>query len=95
MQARATVGGYQLATGVMRMFIAAVLIALAVGGTGGYVVRALTYSASINAIPESHRPFVIEQLWGAYVGYSAGASGCTFFQVDYDNSPAETFVYGY
>jgi hypothetical protein len=34
-------------------------------------------------------------LWGAYVGYSGGASGCISFQVDYDNSPAETFVYGY
>ena len=61
MQARATLGGNQLATGVLRMFIAAVLIALVVGGAGGYVVRALTYSASINVVPESHRPFVIEQ----------------------------------
>jgi hypothetical protein len=34
-------------------------------------------------------------LWGAYVGYSGGASGCISFQVDYDNAPAETFVYAY
>jgi len=33
-------------------------------------------------------------LWGAYVGYSSGASGCISFQVDYDDS-TETFVYGY
>jgi hypothetical protein len=34
-------------------------------------------------------------LWGAYVGYSTGAAGCIFFQIDYDNAPAETFVYRY
>jgi hypothetical protein len=34
-------------------------------------------------------------LWGAYVGFSSGASGCIAFQVDYDNAPAETFVYAY
>jgi hypothetical protein len=34
-------------------------------------------------------------LWGAYVGYSGAASGCISFQVDHDDTPAETFVYGY
>jgi hypothetical protein len=33
-------------------------------------------------------------LWGAYVGYPSGASGCISFQVDSDGS-SETFVYGY
>jgi len=32
--------------------------------------------------------------WGAYVGYSKAASGCVFFQVDYDGS-TETYVDGY
>src|SRR5690348_7069503 len=32
-------------------------------------------------------------LWGAYVGFSSGASGCISFQVDDGDSPPETFVY--
>jgi large-conductance mechanosensitive channel len=62
MEARATFGGYQVATGVLRMFIVAVLVALVVGGAGGYIVRALTVSVSTPTTANvTHRPFVVEQ----------------------------------
>jgi hypothetical protein len=62
MEARATFGGNQVATGVLRMFIAAVLVALLVGGAGGYIVRALTVSVSTRTTANlTHRPFVVEQ----------------------------------
>jgi hypothetical protein len=62
MQARATFGGNQVATGVLRMFIVAVLVALLVGGAGGYIVRALTVSVPTATTPNvTHRPFVVEQ----------------------------------
>jgi hypothetical protein len=61
MEARATLGGNQIATGVLRLFIAAVLVALLIGGAGGYIVRALTFSASTIAANDAHRPFVVEQ----------------------------------
>jgi hypothetical protein len=62
MEARATFGGNQVATGVLRMFIAAVLVALLIGGAGGYIVRALTVSVSTPATTNvTHRPFVVEQ----------------------------------
>ena len=62
MQARATFGGNQVASGVLRMFIAAVLVALLVGGAGGYIVRALTFSVSTPSTANvTHRPFVVEQ----------------------------------
>jgi hypothetical protein len=62
MEARATFGGNQVATGVVRMFIAAVLVALVVGGAGGYIVRALTFSVSTPTTANvTHRPFVVEQ----------------------------------
>lgn len=62
MEARATFGGNQVAAGVLRMFIAAVLVALLVGGAGGYIVRALTVSVSTPTSSNvAHRPFVVEQ----------------------------------
>ena len=62
MEARATFGGNQVAVGVLRLFIAAVLVALLVGGAGGYIVRALTVSVSTPTTANStHRPFVVEQ----------------------------------
>lgn len=62
MQARATFDGNQVAAGVLRMFIAAVLVALLVGGAGGYIVRALTVSVSTPATANvTHRPFVVER----------------------------------
>lgn len=62
MQARATFGANQVANGVLRMFIAAVLVALLVGGAGGYIVRALTVSVSTRTTANvTHRPFVVEQ----------------------------------
>jgi hypothetical protein len=62
MEASATFGGKQVATGVLRMFIAAVLVALLVGGAGGYIVRALTVSVSTPAAANvTHRPFVVER----------------------------------
>jgi hypothetical protein len=61
-EARATFGGNQVATGVLRMFIAAVLVALLIGGAGGYLVRALTVSVSTPTTANvTHGPFVVEQ----------------------------------
>lgn len=62
MEARASFGGNQVATGVLRMLVAAVLVALLVGGAGGYIVRALTASVSTPTSSNvTHRPFVVEQ----------------------------------
>ena len=62
MEARATLGGNQVAAGVIRIFIAAVLVALLVGGAGGYIARELTVSISTRTTPDvTHRPFVVEQ----------------------------------
>lgn len=60
MEARASLGGTQVAAGVLRMFVLAVVVALLIGGTGGYIVRALTFSASTSSATETHRPFVVE-----------------------------------
>lgn len=43
------------------VLVVAVVAALIVGGTGGYIVRGLTYSASSGTTNEVHRPFVVEQ----------------------------------
>jgi hypothetical protein len=62
MEARATFGGNQVANGVLRTFIVAVLVALLVGGAGGYFVRSLTVSVSTpTTANDTHRPFVVEQ----------------------------------
>jgi hypothetical protein len=62
MEARATFGGNQVAAAVLRMLVAAVLVALLVGGAGGYIVRALTTSGSTPTSSNvTHRPFVVEQ----------------------------------
>lgn len=60
MEARATFDGTQVAAGVLRMFVLAVVVALVVGGAGGYIIRALTFSPSTTTVTETHRPFVIE-----------------------------------
>ena len=61
MQARATFGGTELAGGALRTLIVAILIALTVGGAGGYIFRALTSSVTSSSANEIHRPFVVEQ----------------------------------
>ena len=48
-------------TRALIVLMVAIVAALLVGGTGGYVVRALTYSASIATTNQVHRPFVVEQ----------------------------------
>ena len=60
MEAGATFGGTQIATGVLRTFIVLLFAALLVGGLGGYMVRALT-SSPTTTVTETHRPFVVEQ----------------------------------
>lgn len=60
MEARATFDN-RSSTRALMVLIVAVLAALIVGGTGGYVVRALTYSVSNTTTPAVHRPFVVEQ----------------------------------
>ena len=60
MEARATFGGTQIATGVVRLFIVALLVAFLVGGAGGYIVRALTSSVSTTTTTDTQRPFVVE-----------------------------------
>lgn len=60
MEARATLRGTELAGGVLRTLIVAILIALLVGGAGGYIVRGLTSAAAVSPT-DVHRPFVVEQ----------------------------------
>lgn len=36
-----------------------------------------------------------EDAWAAYIGFPIQGSHCVFFQVDYDDSPPQTFVRGY
>ena len=58
MQARATFDS-QSSTRALMVLILAVVVALVVGGAGGYFVRALTFTAS--PVNDVHRPFVIEK----------------------------------
>ena len=61
MEARASFGGTQVAAGVLRVFVLALVVALLVGGAGGYIVRALTFSASTTVVTDTHHPFVVER----------------------------------
>lgn len=58
MEARARFSGAGIPTGVVFMFIVALLAAFLLGGAGGYVVRGLGSSATTTN-PTSH-PFVVE-----------------------------------
>jgi hypothetical protein len=60
MQAIASFRGAQVSSGLVRLFIAAVLVAFFLGGTGGYLVRGLGSSVSTPTSGEAHHPFVIE-----------------------------------
>lgn len=62
MDARATVGGSLASTRILGFFIAALLAALLIGGVGGYLVRAVTYTITTTSSPtDAPRPFVVEQ----------------------------------
>ncbi|HEV2475974.1 MAG TPA: hypothetical protein VGX22_05500 [Candidatus Dormibacteraeota bacterium] len=60
MEARASFDG-RSSTRALVVLMVAIVAALIVGGTGGYVVRALTYSVSTTTTNQVHRPFVVEQ----------------------------------
>jgi len=60
MEARASFDS-RSSTRVLNVLMVAILAALVVGGTSGYIVRALTYSASTTTTTQVHRPFVVEQ----------------------------------
>ncbi|HUE66554.1 MAG TPA: hypothetical protein VMP38_00130 [Candidatus Acidoferrum sp.] len=60
MEARASFDS-RSSTRALIVLMVAILAALVVGGTSGYIVRALTYSASTTATTQVHRPFVVEQ----------------------------------
>lgn len=47
-------------TRALVVLMVAIVAALLVGGTGGYIVRALTYSVVANPTVDTHRPFVVE-----------------------------------
>jgi hypothetical protein len=59
MEARATFDS-RSSTRALMVLMVAVVAALLVGATGGYAVRALTYSAPQRTTTDTHRPFVVE-----------------------------------
>lgn len=59
MEARASFDSRSSARALVVLMVA-IVAALIVGGTGGYVVRALTFSVQTTTT-EVHRPFVVEQ----------------------------------
>ena len=62
MDARATIGGSLASTRILGFFVSALLAALLIGGVGGYLVRAVTYTVGTTAAPtHMPRPFVVEQ----------------------------------
>jgi hypothetical protein len=62
MDARATVSGSLSSTRILGFFVSALLVALLIGGAGGYLVRAVTYTVTTTMSPASvPRPFVVEQ----------------------------------
>ena len=61
MEARATLGGAQIATGALRLLMVALIGAFLIGGAGGYIVRALTYTVTSTSTPaNATHPFVTE-----------------------------------
>ena len=59
MEARASFDS-RSSTRALIVFMVAIVAALLVGGTGGCVVRGLTYSVSSSTTTDTHRPFVVE-----------------------------------
>ncbi len=58
MEAKATFSGAGISTGVVLIFIVAVLAALLLGGAGGYVIRGL--SSPVTTINTTTHPYVTE-----------------------------------
>jgi hypothetical protein len=61
MEARASFDS-RSSTRALVVLMVAIVAALLVGGTGGYVVRGLTYSATSSTTTDIHRPFVVEPI---------------------------------
>lgn len=61
MDARATLSGRPSSTRILGFFVTALLVALLVGGAGGYLVRAVTDSVTTTAPTFAPQPFVIER----------------------------------
>jgi hypothetical protein len=61
MEARASFDS-RSSTRALVVLMVAIVAALLVGGTGGYVVRGLTYSATSSTSTDTHRPFVVEPI---------------------------------
>jgi predicted anti-sigma-YlaC factor YlaD len=61
MEARATFDS-RASTRAFMVVLVAVVAALLVGGAGGYIVRALTYSVARTVTTDAHRPFVVESV---------------------------------
>jgi hypothetical protein len=59
MEARASFDS-RSSTRALVVLMVAIVAALLVGGTGGYIVRGLTYSVSHTTTTDIHRPFVVE-----------------------------------
>lgn len=59
MEARASFDS-RSSTRVLIVLMVAIVAALLVGGTGGYIVRGLTYPVSSSTTTDTHRPFVVE-----------------------------------
>jgi hypothetical protein len=60
MQASASLRWTQIPTGVIRVFLIALVAAFLLGGTGGYLMRGSSAPASTTTGAETH-PFVVEQ----------------------------------
>ncbi|HEX2680363.1 MAG TPA: hypothetical protein VHM88_15435 [Candidatus Acidoferrales bacterium] len=62
MAVRASVSQARISAGVLFAFIVAVLAAMLIGGTAGYLVRVVSVPASTSTTTHaSPRPFVVEQ----------------------------------
>src|SRR5690348_3612401 len=53
MDARATVSGSLSSTRILGFFVSALLVAVLIGGAGGYLVRAVTYTVTTTMSPAS------------------------------------------
>lgn len=61
MDTSASLGTARMPAGVARIFLVALVAAFLLGGTGGYVVRGLSFSASNTTRTDSNpHPFVVE-----------------------------------
>jgi hypothetical protein len=59
MEARASFDS-RSSTRALIVLMVAIVAALLVGGTGGYIVRGLTFSVAHTTTTDTHRPFVVE-----------------------------------